>query len=49
MGYKLYPIIICPNTTESECHGNIEKVFITKKCTQCKTSHTLKTDFRIIA
>ena len=22
----------------------LEKVFITKKCTQCKTSHTLKTD-----
>ena len=22
----------------------LEKVFITEKCTQCKTSHTLKTD-----
>ena len=36
MGYKLYPIIICPNTTESECHGNIEKVFITKNVLNVK-------------
>ena len=41
MGYKLYSNITCPNPTE-DAMENMEKVFITKKCTPYKTSHTLK-------
>ena len=43
MEYKLYLKITCPTPTESATE-NIENVFITMKCTQCKTSYTLKSD-----
>ena len=46
MEFKLYPNITCPNTAESATEI-LEKVFITNKCTQCKTSRTLKTDIPI--
>ena len=43
MGYKLYSNITC-QIQQKVLRKILEKVFITKKCTQCKTSHTLKTD-----
>ena len=42
MGYKLYSNITCPNAAEG-VRKIFEKVFITKKYTQCKISHALKT------
>ena len=46
MEFKLYPNITLPNTAESATEI-LEKVFITNKCTQCKTSRTLKTDIPV--
>ena len=46
MGDKSYQNITCQNTAEGATEI-LEKVLITKKFTQCKTSHALKTDFRI--
>ena len=43
MEYKLYPNITCPNPTKG-ARENLQKVFISKKCTQRKTLNTLKTD-----
>ena len=43
MGYKLYSNITYLNPTESD-RKILEKVFITRKCTQRKTLHNLKTD-----
>ena len=43
MGYKLYSNITYLNPTESG-RKILEKVFITRKCTQRKTLHNLKTD-----
>ena len=40
MGYKLYSCHI----QQKMLRKILEKVFITKKCTHCKTFHTLKTD-----
>ena len=43
MRYKSYSYINCPSQQKVP-RKVLEKVFITKKCTRCKTSHTLKTD-----
>ena len=40
MGYELYSCQI----QQKELWKTLEEVFITKKCTHCKTFHTLKTD-----
>ena len=43
MGCQLYPNITCLNPTEA-IREILEKFFITKKCAQRKTLHTLKND-----
>ena len=43
MECKLYSNSTC-QIHQNALRKIMEKVYITKKCTQCKTSHTLKTD-----